>query len=210
MNAITAAPKEVLRKFFRQKRNMFVKQNQANLTDQFYFKYSRMIADLLEQNNIGHNGSASQNRAINIGAFYPVKNEINCLSIINNLTSVARDYSFSLPVVPENGSKVLIFRQYNDEADLVQGAYKIPVPSENAPIVYPDALLVPMLCFNQNKYRLGYGGGFYDTTITALKEKKQNLLTIGIAFDIQETDDLPLEGHDMQLDYVLTENRLLH
>jgi len=201
--------KDALRKLFRQKRNLFVKQNQANLTDDFYLKYSKAIADLLEQNNVGSQDSSAQKKAINIGAFYPVKNEINCLSIIRNLRHIARDYSFSLPVVME-GTKLLVFKEYKDESSLVEGAYKIPVPSENSPIVYPDALLVPMLCFNQNKFRLGYGGGYYDTTISAIREKKPNLLTIGIAFDIQETEDLPLENHDTQLDYILTENRLLH
>jgi len=200
--------KGVLRKLFRQKRNSFVKQNQAALTDHFYIKYSRTIAELMEQNNVGSQ-NGFPNKAINIGAFYPVNNEINCLSIIKNLRSIARDYSFSLPIVASDGNKVLTFREYRDESSLVPGAFKVPVPDESSPIVYPDALLVPMLSFNQSKYRLGYGGGYYDNTISALKEKKKNLLTIGIAFDIQESEELPLEGHDMQLDYILTENRLL-
>lgn len=201
--------KDVLRRLFRQKRNSFVKQNQAALTDHFYNNYSRAITDLLEQNSIGSQNGSSGAKSINIGAFYPINNEINCLSIIKNLRSAARDYSFSLPIVAADGGKVLTFREYKDDSSLVPGAFKVPVPNESSPIVYPDALLVPMLSFNQSKYRLGYGGGYYDSTISALREKKKNLLTIGIAFDIQEAEELPLEGHDMQLDFILTENRLL-
>jgi len=203
------ATKQALRTFFRQKRNLFVKENKDVLTDHFYQKYSNVIADLLSQHDITPENEACSN-PINIGAFYPVKNEINCLSIIRNLRDVTRQYSFSLPVVPENGSRVLTFRQYNDESSLVPGAYQIPVPKEDSPVVYPDALLIPMLCFTQNRYRLGYGGGYYDNTIASLKEKKPHLLTIGIAFNIQESEEMPLEQHDTQLDYILTENRLLH
>jgi len=202
--------KDTLRKFFRHKRNQYVKQNQTTLTDNFYLKYSQVIANLLDQTNSYSRESSSEKKAINIGAFYPVKNEINCLSIMKNLHSLAKDYSFSLPIVPSDGSKLLVFREYQDESSLVPGAFQIPIPNENFPIVYPDALLVPMLCFNQKKFRLGYGGGYYDTTITSLKTKKPNLLTIGVAFDIQESEELPLEEHDTQLDYILTENRLLH
>jgi len=200
------ATKEALRRFFRQKRNLFVKENKSALTDHFYQKYSQVIADLLS-----HHPQILQNpsRPINVGAFYPVKNEINCLSIIRNLQRMTT-YTFSLPVVPTDGSRVLTFREYKEESGLVPGAFNIPVPSENAPIVYPDALLIPMLCFNQRKYRLGYGGGYYDSTITSLKEKKPDLMTIGIAFDFQESQEIPLEQHDIMLDYILTEDRLLH
>ena len=129
---------------------------------------------------------------------------------MRNLRSAARNYSFALPIVPADGGKILTFREFKDDSSLVQGTYNIPVPNENSPIVYPDALLVPMLCFTPNRYRLGYGGGYYDATINALREKKPNLLTIGIAFDIQESENMPLEGHDMPLDYILTENRVFH
>jgi len=203
------ATKEALRRFFRQKRNLFVKENKGTLTDQFYLQYSQVIADLLSHHPLNSQNPSIPKLQINVGAFYPVKNEINCLSIIRNLQKMT-SYSFSLPVVPSDGSRVLTFREYKEESGLVPGAFNIPVPSENAPIVYPDALLIPMLCFNQRKYRLGYGGGYYDSTITSLKEKKPDLMTIGIAFSIQESEEIPLEQHDMMLDYILTEDRLLH
>ena len=70
-----------------------------------------------------------------------------------------------------------------------------------------------MLSFDKELYRLGYGGGYYDKSIITLKKhfnnEKKFFITIGLAYSIQEEKKLPIEKHDMRLDYIITENEIL-
>jgi 5-formyltetrahydrofolate cyclo-ligase len=73
--------------------------------------------------------------------------------------------------------------------------------------VVPDVLLVPLLAFDAEGYRLGYGGGFYDRTLETLRAVRP-VLAIGIAYAGQQRSDVPHSDHDQRLDAVLTENGL--
>ena len=85
---------------------------------------------------------------------------------------------------------------------------KIAVPLATALVVEPDVLLVPLLAFDKAGYRLGYGGGFYDATLAALRAKKK-IIAIGVGFSDQEVPQVPHEKHDMKLDYVMTELEMI-
>ena len=76
-------------------------------------------------------------------------------------------------------------------------------PVESAPEIEPDLLLVPLLAFDAQGYRLGYGGGFYDRTLAGLRQRKP-ILAVGFAYAEQEVDAVPCEGHDQRLDALLT------
>ena len=80
----------------------------------------------------------------------------------------------------------------------------IPEPSSKKK-VYPDIILVPLLAFDRHKFRLGYGGGYYDRYIQKIKNIKK-ILTIGMAFSFQEVAKLPINKYDKKLDFVFTEN----
>jgi len=82
------------------------------------------------------------------------------------------------------------------------------VPPLEAPEVDPDVLLVPLLAFDRNGNRLGYGAGYYDMTIAALRAK-QPVVTVGIAFAAQEVDEVPTTPRDVRLDLVLTERETI-
>ena len=84
------------------------------------------------------------------------------------------------------------------------GKFKIYEPN-NKLFEEPSKILVPLLAFDSNNYRLGYGGGFYDRTIAYL-EKRKKITTIGIGFYDQKVDDLPRMKFDKKLDLVITEN----
>jgi 5-formyltetrahydrofolate cyclo-ligase len=72
----------------------------------------------------------------------------------------------------------------------------------------PRIVCIPCLAFNREGHRLGYGGGYYDRTIEDLK-KKERVITIGVAYSSQEVKDLPLEEHDQQLDFIVTEKEVI-
>jgi 5-formyltetrahydrofolate cyclo-ligase len=73
----------------------------------------------------------------------------------------------------------------------------------------PDVVLVPLLAFTKQGDRLGYGGGFYDATLAALKADKPSLRTVGVAYAGQGVKILPTEPTDVPLDHILTENGLI-
>ena len=86
-------------------------------------------------------------------------------------------------------------------------------PPKTQKSIFPQILVVPMLSFDKELYRLGYGGGYYDKSITNLKKhfKKERkfFITIGLAYSIQEEKKIPKEKHDMKLDYIITEKEVL-
>ena len=85
--------------------------------------------------------------------------------------------------------------------------YGIPEP-ESTNIVYPDILLIPLVAFDKNLNRLGYGGGYYDRLIKKLSKKK-NIIKIGLAFSIQEIDKVPINMYDQKLDYIVTNKHII-
>ena len=69
----------------------------------------------------------------------------------------------------------------------------------------PDIILIPALAFDENKYRLGYGKGFYDRYLNKYLKKFKNILTVGVAFSFQKYHKLPIDKNDVKLNYILTE-----
>ena len=105
-------------------------------------------------------------------------------------------------------SKVLLFRKWTPKAKMTKGSYKTSVLTANAAVMEPDWILVPLLAFDSERFRLGYGGGYYDATLSQLA-KKREIFTIGVAYDVQEFEAVPKESSDFQLDAVLTEKRVI-
>ncbi len=85
--------------------------------------------------------------------------------------------------------------------------YGIPEPVVKN-IVCPDILLVPLVAFDKNLNRLGYGGGYYDRLIKKLSKKK-NVLKIGLAFSIQKINKVPINAYDQKLDYIVTNKNII-
>ncbi len=100
------------------------------------------------------------------------------------------------------------FHQHSDpygESDLEDGPMGLRQPSGDLPEIVPDVLFMPLVGFTVTGERLGQGGGFYDRWLEAHPET----LAIGMAWDIQEVDDLPVENHDMPLAAIITPTRIL-
>ena len=81
------------------------------------------------------------------------------------------------------------------------GAYDIPVPNETK-IVKLDAVIVPMVGFDQQGYRLGYGSGYYDRTLATYPRQP---LTIGVAFEMQRLENIYPQPHDIAMQFIVTE-----
>ena len=105
------------------------------------------------------------------------------------------------------------FKKWIPNDILTQGPFGIMEPDKTQISILPQILVVPMLSFDKEFHRLGYGGGYYDKSITTLKKhfdkEKKFFITIGLAYSIQEEKKIPTENHDMRLDYIITENKIL-
>ena len=133
-----------------------------------------------------------------IGGYYPVNFEVDDLELLKKFKK--NKFSISLPVIKNNFK--MDFYKWSFSDLLKVNKYGIPEP-ENSNIVYPDIILVPLVAFDKNLNRLGYGGGYYDRLIAKLSKKKK-ITKIGLALSVQKIDKVPTNIYDQKLDYILT------
>ena len=135
----------------------------------------------------------------NIGGYYPINSEIDCLDILKKLQ--IRNFEISLPVIKKNNN--IDFYEWSLKDSLEISNFGIPEPSKKKK-VYPDILIVPLVGFDKNNFRLGYGGGYYDRYIEKVTNIKK-IFTIGFGFSFQELKKIPTNKFDQKLDIILTE-----
>ncbi len=133
-----------------------------------------------------------------VGGYYPVNFEIDDLSLLRKLEK--KRFIISLPVIKKNFH--MDFYKWSFSDSLKINKYGIPEP-EIKNIVYPDILLIPLVAFDKNLNRLGYGSGYYDRLIKKLSKKKK-IIKIGLAITKQKIDKVPINAYDQKLDYIVT------
>lgn len=141
-----------------------------------------------------------------ITGFLPIGDEIDILPCLNRLR--ADGYEIGLPVVIEK-HQPLVFRAWVDGDELQAGPLKTRHPLPQAPEITPDVLLVPQLAYDGSGYRIGWGGGFYDRTLASLKSNGGQIHAIGVAYDEQQIDKVPVGEFDVAVDWIVTEKRSL-
>lgn len=135
-----------------------------------------------------------------VTGFGAIGEEINPLPLMTRL--MGEGHTLALPVMEAKG-KPLLFRAWKPGDPMNEVMWGIHEPLASAPTVEPDVLLVPLLVFDAEGYRLGYGGGFYDRTLARLRAMKR-IVAIGIGYDEQRLDAVPHCDYDERLDWVLT------
>ena len=109
-------------------------------------------------------------------------------------------FDISLPVIKKNFK--MDFYKWSFSDPLKINRYGIPEP-DTTNIVCPDVMLVPLVAFDKDLNRLGYGGGYYDRLIEKISKKKK-IIKIGLALSVQKIDKVPINIHDKKLDYIVT------
>jgi 5-formyltetrahydrofolate cyclo-ligase len=140
-----------------------------------------------------------------ISGFFPMGSEISPLPLLKRLAEAGA--KLALPVVAGRG-RPLIMRAWNFGEALDTGVWGIRQPTAGAEEVEPDMLIVPLLAFDRTGHRIGYGAGYYDMTLTRLREYKP-ISALGIAFAGQEIPLVPAMERDARLDLVLTEREVI-
>ena len=134
-----------------------------------------------------------------IGGYYPFNYELNTLNILEVLER--KSYIISLPRISKNNK--MNFFQWSLKNPLKINKYGIPETTSKKKI-NPGVLLVPLVAFDNQLNRLGYGGGYYDRYISKF-QKKNRLIKIGIGFSFQKVKSLPINKYDKKLDFIITE-----
>jgi 5-formyltetrahydrofolate cyclo-ligase len=150
-------------------------------------------------------GLAAEHQAAAVSGFWPIKDEVSTLSLLESLAK--RGIVTALPVMLGR-DQPLTFRAWKPDEPLVEVQMKIKEPPPEAPEVLPDLLFVPLAAFDRQGHRLGYGAGYYDRTLAKLRALK-TITAVGVAFEVQELQEIPQGPHDEPLDYVLTERNLI-
>ena len=138
-----------------------------------------------------------------IGGYFPSNFEIDDLKILEMMEK--KNFNVSLPVIKENNQ--MNFFQFSINDPLKINKFGIPEPI-SVKIANPDILLVPLVSFDSELNRLGYGGGFYDRYIEKI-EKIKKVIKIGLAFSYQKVKKVPTNKFDKKLDFIITEKEIL-
>lgn len=133
-----------------------------------------------------------------LAAYWPIRGEPDLRGAWDHLR--AQGWSLALPVVTQRDS-AMVFRRWDGTDPPARDTCGVRVPASDAPTVAPDVVVLPCVGFNQDGYRLGYGGGYYDRT---LANRAGTPRLVGIAFAQQACEFTP-DVHDLRLDQLVTE-----
>ena len=137
---------------------------------------------------------------LKLALYYPTSFEINVLKLLEN--QYTNNISILLPVIEKKNR--MNFYSWKKNHVLLVNKFGILEPQKTK-FKIPNLILLPILAFDRNKYRLGYGKGFYDRFLNKYLKKISNILTVGVAFSFQKHHRLPVNNNDVKLDYILTE-----
>ena len=172
-------------------RKKILKIRKINNLKNFKINY-KFLKEILKKEKI--NGK-------NVGGYYPYNYEFDAIEILQELEK--KKYLISLPKIRKDFQ--MDFFEWSSNDPLTINKYGIPEPVSNN-IIYPDFLLVPLVAFDSDLNRIGYGSGFYDRYIKKVKKKKK-IITIGLAFSFQEVSKIQTNKFDSKLDFIITEKK---
>tara|TARA_B100001093_G_scaffold369552_1_gene354525 strand:+ start:278 stop:823 length:546 start_codon:yes stop_codon:yes gene_type:complete len=138
-----------------------------------------------------------------IGGYYPFNYELDILNILEIFEK--KKYFISLPKIAKNNQ--MDFFRWSFKDPLRINKFGIPETTSNKK-VYPNILLIPLVAFDNQLNRLGYGGGFYDRYLSKVQDKYR-IIRIGVGFSFQKIKNIPINKHDKKLDCIITERKII-
>lgn len=140
-----------------------------------------------------------------IAVYWPLAEELDPRPLMTALH--AAGHALALPIIL-GPHQPLAFRGWQPGAALVAAGFGTHEPLADAALVTPDLLLVPLLAFDLEGFRVGYGGGYYDRTLAGLRSEPRRpgrVVAVGVGFAVQEVDHVPHGPGDQRLDWIVTE-----
>ncbi len=151
----------------------------------------------------------SLNSRDKLAGYYPIGSEFNILPLFEQLLDKVK---ILLPVIERSPSAAMKFYPWNFSASMSASKYakSILEPSIQLEEEIPTIIITPLIACDINGNRIGSGKAIYDRTIAKLRNDNPNLLTIGICYDFQLLERVPVEEHDQRLDAIFTEVREIY
>jgi len=140
-----------------------------------------------------------------IAGYYPSNFEVNILDLLYQTSK--KNFKVGLPVIKKDYK--IDFKHWIPNEPLYVNKFGILEPKKQNITFKPDIILVPLVAFDRNLSRIGYGKGYYDRALKQLASNKK-ILTIGIAFSFQEASIIPTNQYDYNLDCILTDRNLIY
>ena len=147
---------------------------------------------------------AASNGAV-ISGFHPIRSEIDPRPLMAELATMGA--RLALPVVIDKTT--IIFRELVRGAPMIDTGFGTMGPDETAAVLDPEVLIMPLSVFDAQGGRIGYGAGHYDRAIEKLINKGISPVLIGMAFQLQQIDEVPVEPHDQPLAAIITESEVM-
>ena len=144
-------------------------------------------------------------KKIIIACYYPSNSEVNILKFIKNASIV--NFKITLPVVKNSGNMSFHPWVFNDP--LYVNNFGILEPKESKKKIIPDLVLVPLVAFDKNLNRIGYGGGYYDRILKKIRIINKKAIFVGIAFTFQKCPTININSYDFKLDYIFTDQGII-
>ncbi len=138
-----------------------------------------------------------------ISFYWPIRGEPDLRAFMEDIANTGA--AAALPVVVAKGEP-LAFRAWSPGEPLERGVWGIPVPSASARAVAPEIMLAPVVGFDPDCYRLGYGGGYFDRTLASFADKPR---VIGVGYEVASIESIYPQPHDIPMDFIVTERRVL-
>jgi 5-formyltetrahydrofolate cyclo-ligase len=175
-------------------------------------------AMLLKRQHLPHAASASASESVarhyadhpilafchSFAGYRAIRGELNVMPVFEQMQRFAK--ISALPRM-HGANEPLTFHAWQRGDALVRhSTLGVEEPDPDAAKLVPDVILVPTLAFDGDGYRLGYGAGYYDRTLAALRSEASPPLCIGVAYSIQEVEHVPTSDHDQPLDGIITEH----
>ena len=181
--------KDILRKkyFFKRKKKYF------EIKHSFFNPLIKLI-------NKGY-----KKKIINLSSYYPASFEVNVLKLLE--TNIINKLKILLPVL--TGNKTMQFYEWKKNNILKINQFGMLEPAFLNEHIVPDIMLLPLLAYDNQNNRLGYGGGFYDRYLERYLKTHNSILTIGVAFSFQKHHKLPVSNKDVKVNYILTEKGIV-
>ena len=174
----------------------FIKKRRKLYSTNFFFSFDKIFF-LIKKNFF--------RKKTSIAGYYPYNFEVSVLDFLNKASR--RNFKVGLPVITRNYK--MVFKYWSLNEPLYPNKYGILEPKSENLTFKPDIILVPLVAFDRNLNRIGYGKGYYDRALKQLSSNKK-ILTIGIAFSFQEAAIIPTNQYDYNLDCILTDRNLIY
>ena len=174
----------------------FIKKRRKLYSTKFFFSFNKIFF-LIKKN--------FSKKKPSIAGYYPSNFEVNILDLLFQTSK--KNFKIGLPVIKKDYK--IDFKYWIPNEPLYVNKYGILEPQKQNITFLPDIVLVPLVAFDRNLNRIGYGKGYYDRALKQLASNKK-ILTIGMAFSFQETTIIPTNQYDYNLDCILTDRNLIY